>query len=92
MTGETSKNLVRVFFLQQALKDDGRGADGIGHVHVVGAGTMGGEIAAWCALKGKSVTLSDPDADALGRAVRQAGGSARHSTSAASRPAMRWTA
>ncbi|WP_296762505.1 3-hydroxyacyl-CoA dehydrogenase NAD-binding domain-containing protein [Sediminimonas sp.] len=72
VTGETSRNLVRVFFLQQALKKDGGGVDGIAHIHVVGAGTMGGEIAAWCAMKGKRVTLSDPDTDALGRAIRQA--------------------
>ncbi|MCC6596060.1 MAG: 3-hydroxyacyl-CoA dehydrogenase, partial [Rhodanobacteraceae bacterium] len=32
---------------------------GIGHVHVVGAGVMGGDIAAWCALRGFEVTLQD---------------------------------
>ncbi|MGQ2906016.1 MAG: 3-hydroxyacyl-CoA dehydrogenase NAD-binding domain-containing protein [Neoaquamicrobium sediminum] len=73
VTSETSQNLVRVFFLQQALKDEARGRDGIAHVHVVGAGTMGAEIAAWCALKGKTVTLFDPDTRALGRAIRRAG-------------------
>ncbi len=73
LTSETSKNLVRVFFLRQALKDAGQGEDGIAHVHVVGAGTMGGEIAAWCALKGKTVTLSDPDIEAIGKAIRRAG-------------------
>ena len=73
VTSETSRNLVRAFFLQQALKKDGKGEDGIAHVHVVGAGTMGGEIAAWCALKGKTVTVSDPDIAALGRTIRQAG-------------------
>ncbi len=72
VTSETSRNLVRVFFLQQALKKDGDGEDGIAHVHVVGAGTMGGEIAAWCALKGKYVTLSDPDREALGGAIQRA--------------------
>ncbi|WP_297771276.1 3-hydroxyacyl-CoA dehydrogenase NAD-binding domain-containing protein [uncultured Roseovarius sp.] len=73
VTSETSRNLVRVFFLQQALKAEGRGEDCIAHVHVIGAGTMGGEIAAWCALKGKTVTVSDPDIDALARVMRQAG-------------------
>lgn len=70
LASETSQNLVRVFFLQQRLKDAGRGDDNINHVHIVGAGTMGAEIAAWCALKGKSVTLADPKTDALGRAVK----------------------
>ncbi|MEX1036913.1 MAG: 3-hydroxyacyl-CoA dehydrogenase NAD-binding domain-containing protein [Sneathiella sp.] len=72
VTSETSRNLVRIFFLQQALKEDGQGEDNIAHVHVVGAGTMGGEIAAWCALKGKTVTLSDPNVEALGRAICRA--------------------
>nr|MDA3889066.1 3-hydroxyacyl-CoA dehydrogenase NAD-binding domain-containing protein [Allgaiera sp.] len=73
VTSETSRNLVRVFFLQQALKEDSRDEDNIAHVHVVGAGTMGGEIAAWCAIKGKTVTLFDPDTEALGQAIRRAG-------------------
>ena len=61
---ETSRNLVRVYFLQERLKhsapDDGPGTK-IEHVHVVGAGVMGGDIAAWCALRGYSVTLQDRD-------------------------------
>lgn len=90
VTSETSRNLVRVFFLQQALKDEARGDDGIAHVHVVGAGTMGTEIAAWCALKGKTVTLFDPDVRALGRAVRRAGtlSSEQHLTSIETRDAL----
>jgi 3-hydroxyacyl-CoA dehydrogenase/enoyl-CoA hydratase/3-hydroxybutyryl-CoA epimerase len=32
---------------------------GIRHVHVVGAGVMGGDIAAWSALRGFEVTLQD---------------------------------
>lgn len=69
LSTDSSQNLIRVFFLQQQLKDAGRGSDGIGHVHVIGAGTMGAEIAAWCAVKDKSVTLSDPKIDALSRAM-----------------------
>ena len=69
---ETSKNLRRVFFLRQGLKDAGRGEDGIGHVHVIGAGAMGAEIAAMAAIKGKAVTLGDLDQKALGRAVKRA--------------------
>lgn len=66
---ETSKNLRRVFFLQQSLKDAGRGEDGIAHVHVIGAGAMGAEIAAIAAIKGKTVTLGDIETVPLGRAI-----------------------
>ncbi|RKF17004.1 fatty-acid oxidation protein subunit alpha [Roseovarius spongiae] len=70
---DTSKNLRRVFFLQQNLKGAGKGEDGIDHVHVIGAGAMGGEIAAVAAIRGKTVTLGDVENDPLGHAIRQAG-------------------
>ena len=61
----TARNLVRVFFLQERLKGLG-GKDGQGtplptlqRVHVVGAGVMGGDIAAWCALRGFETSLQD---------------------------------
>ncbi|MEO7916436.1 MAG: 3-hydroxyacyl-CoA dehydrogenase NAD-binding domain-containing protein [Dokdonella sp.] len=58
--GDTARNLVRVFFLMEALKgQSGKIPHGVEHVHVVGAGVMGGDIAAWCALRGFSVTLQD---------------------------------
>ncbi|MDQ6647596.1 MAG: 3-hydroxyacyl-CoA dehydrogenase NAD-binding domain-containing protein [Pseudomonadota bacterium] len=56
----TAQNLIRIFFLQERLKNQSSGADsGIQHVHVVGAGVMGGDIAAWAAFKGFDVTLQD---------------------------------
>ena len=55
----TARNLVRVFFLMERLKGLGGKDHGISHVHVVGAGVMGGDIAAWCALRGFEVTLQD---------------------------------
>lgn len=56
----TSRNLVRVFFLQERLKAAGKAAtDPVRHVHVVGAGVMGGDIASWCAACGMTVTLQD---------------------------------
>ncbi len=56
----TSRNLVRVYGLQERLKRSaGSRGKVAGHVHVVGAGVMGGDIAAWCALQGLSVTLQD---------------------------------
>jgi 3-hydroxyacyl-CoA dehydrogenase / enoyl-CoA hydratase / 3-hydroxybutyryl-CoA epimerase len=39
---------------------------------VVGAGTMGGAIAAWCALKGYHVTLQDPNLQAIAKALKHA--------------------
>ena len=56
----TAQNLIRIFFLQERLKGQGRDVDpAIARVHVVGAGVMGGDIAAWAALKGLDVTLQD---------------------------------
>jgi 3-hydroxyacyl-CoA dehydrogenase/enoyl-CoA hydratase/3-hydroxybutyryl-CoA epimerase len=42
------------------------------HVHVVGAGTMGGDIAAWCALRGLTVTLQDQGAERIAPAMQRA--------------------
>ncbi len=75
---DTAQNLVRVFFLREKLKSTGKNktAGGEAHraprVHVVGAGVMGGDIAAWCALCGLQVTVEDPDAAALARATARA--------------------
>ncbi|MDN5782563.1 MAG: 3-hydroxyacyl-CoA dehydrogenase NAD-binding domain-containing protein, partial [Luteimonas sp.] len=55
----TARNLTRVFFLQERLKGLGGKDSGIRRVHVVGAGVMGGDIAAWSAYKGFEVTLQD---------------------------------
>ncbi len=55
----TARNLIRVFFLQERLKGVGGKESDIQRVHVVGAGVMGGDIAAWAAYKGFDVTLQD---------------------------------
>jgi 3-hydroxyacyl-CoA dehydrogenase/enoyl-CoA hydratase/3-hydroxybutyryl-CoA epimerase len=69
----TAHNLVRVYFLQEALKSRGSGIEhGISHVHVIGAGVMGGDIAAWAALQGFTVTLQDRDAAAVQAALGRA--------------------
>lgn len=72
LDSETSRNLRRVFFLRQGLKDQARGDDGIAHVHVIGAGAMGAEIAACAAIRGKRVTLGDVKLDPLGKAMKTA--------------------
>src|SRR2546430_8584383 len=47
----------RVFLLQDRLKSaGGKSAAEIRHVHVVGAGVMGGDIAAWSALRSEEHT------------------------------------
>jgi 3-hydroxyacyl-CoA dehydrogenase/enoyl-CoA hydratase/3-hydroxybutyryl-CoA epimerase len=69
----TAENLIRVFRLQERLKGFGKEGDfKAGHVHVVGAGTMGGDIAAWCALRGLRVTLQDQSAERLAPAMQRA--------------------
>ncbi|MCC5968936.1 MAG: enoyl-CoA hydratase/isomerase family protein [Pararhodobacter sp.] len=69
---DTSKNLIRAFFLRRTLKNVSGDVDDIAHVHVVGAGIMGAEIAIWIAMQGKRVTVADPDEAALGAMIRQA--------------------
>ncbi len=74
MCSETSRNLVRVFFLQSRLKGQGNKTDAkIEHIHVVGAGVMGGDIAAWCALRGHTVTLQDREQKYIDPALKRAG-------------------
>lgn len=70
----TAHNLIRVFLLQERLKAAGGGVDpGIRHVHVIGAGVMGGDIAAWAALKGFEVTLQDRGLELVQPALDRAG-------------------
>ena len=68
----TARNLIRVFFLQERLKGLGGKDHGITHVHVVGAGVMGGDIAAWSAYKGFEVTLSDREQRFIDGALKRA--------------------
>lgn len=69
----TSRNLVRVFFLQDRLKAGGKSqAEPLRHVHVVGAGVMGGDIASWCAARGMTVTLQDRELKYITPALERA--------------------
>ena len=68
-----SRSLVRVFFLQDRLKAfGGKGATPAKRVHVVGAGVMGGDIAAWCAERGLEVTLQDRSIEFIEPALARA--------------------
>jgi 3-hydroxyacyl-CoA dehydrogenase/enoyl-CoA hydratase/3-hydroxybutyryl-CoA epimerase len=69
---DTSKNLVRVFFLQTRLKSLAKSMSTDKQVHVIGAGTMGGDIAAWCALQGYTVTLQDLEPALVSAAIKRA--------------------
>jgi len=73
----TTRNLVRIFKLQERLKgfgklDPGLRREDARHVHVIGAGAMGGDIAAWAALRGVSVTLQDLAPERIAPAVKRA--------------------
>src|SRR5262249_58320927 len=71
--GDTARNLIRIFFLQERMKslakDSGFKAE---RVHVVGAGVMGGDIAAWCAMRGLTVTLQDQTPERIAPAIKRA--------------------
>ena len=70
----TARNLVRVFFLQERLKSFGKESDfKAQRVHVIGAGVMGGDIAAWCALRGMTVSLQDQSLERISPALQRAG-------------------
>ena len=69
----TVKNLIRVFTLQERLKAFGKRSQyKAKHIHVIGAGVMGGDIAAWCAFKGMTVTLHDQNPEAIAAALGRA--------------------
>jgi 3-hydroxyacyl-CoA dehydrogenase/enoyl-CoA hydratase/3-hydroxybutyryl-CoA epimerase len=69
----TTRNLIRVFFLQERLKGAGKGSDfAAARVHIVGAGVMGGDIAAMCSLRGLRVTLQDTSPERIAPAIKRA--------------------
>jgi len=72
VASDTSRNLVRVFFLREKLKSLADGGWSGRRVHVIGAGAMGGDIAAWCAWHGFTVTLADMQPEPLAKAVARA--------------------
>ena len=77
MASATAGNLRRVFFLSESLKKQGLRGEAkpvFRRVHVIGAGVMGGDIAAWCALRGMGVTLQDLDMDRIKPALERAKG------------------
>ena len=77
MASEASRNLRRVFKLSEMLKDEApkesvKNAFKPLKVHVVGAGTMGGDIAAWCVVQGMQASLQDLDEAQIAKALSRA--------------------
>jgi 3-hydroxyacyl-CoA dehydrogenase / enoyl-CoA hydratase / 3-hydroxybutyryl-CoA epimerase len=69
----TARNLIRVFFMQERLKNFGKQeTTPVRRVHVVGAGVMGGDIAAWCALRGLTVSVQDRSVELIAPALARA--------------------
>lgn len=75
MVSESSRNLRRVFRLTELLK--GQNPKGLGwkpvRVHVIGAGTMGADIAGVCVASGMEVTLQDINAEQLDKGIKGQG-------------------
>src|ERR1700685_2453661 len=72
MVTPTAQNLIRVFFLREQMKKLAGSGNTVRRVHVIGAGAMGGDIAAWCANEGLRVTLADMKAEPIAGAIKRA--------------------
>jgi 3-hydroxyacyl-CoA dehydrogenase / enoyl-CoA hydratase / 3-hydroxybutyryl-CoA epimerase len=72
MLTPTAQNLIRVFFLREQMKKLAGSGSKVAHVHVIGAGAMGGDIAAWCANQGLRVTLADMKPEPIAGAIKRA--------------------
>jgi 3-hydroxyacyl-CoA dehydrogenase/enoyl-CoA hydratase/3-hydroxybutyryl-CoA epimerase len=72
MVTPTAQNLIRVFFLREQMKKLAGSGNKISHVHVIGAGAMGGDIAAWCAHRDMRVTLADMKPEPIAGAIKRA--------------------
>lgn len=73
IVSSTARNLVKVFFLRERLKSFAKASQfSPKHVHVIGAGVMGGDIAAWCALRGFTVTVQDQNINAIAATLQRA--------------------
>ena len=72
MVTSTAQNLIRVFFLREEMKKLAAGDNVVKHLHVIGAGAMGGDIAAWCAHQDIRVTLADMKPEPIAAAIKRA--------------------
>ena len=75
MVSEQSRNLRRVFRLSEMLKAEAPKAGFKPlRAHVIGAGTMGADIAMVCVAQGMEVSLQDVSAEAVNKALDRAKG------------------
>ncbi len=75
MVSDTSRNLRRVFRLSEMLKAQAP-KDLVWkpqRVHVIGAGTMGADIAGWCVASGMEVTLQDLSPEVIAKGIKAQG-------------------
>ena len=73
LVGKTAQNLIRVYKLTDTLKSLAKDKSiSIEHIHVIGGGVMGGDIAIWCALQGYNVTLQDQRHETLAGVIQRA--------------------
>ena len=73
MVSDTARNLRRVFRLSELMKDQApKDTFKARRAHVIGAGTMGADIAAWCVVSGLQVSLQDLSEEALDEAKARA--------------------
>lgn len=75
MVSDQSRNLRRVFWLSELLK--GQAPKKLDwrpqRVHVIGAGTMGADIAGWCVAAGMEVTLQDVSPEQIAKGIAAQG-------------------
>jgi 3-hydroxyacyl-CoA dehydrogenase/enoyl-CoA hydratase/3-hydroxybutyryl-CoA epimerase len=71
MIGDTSRNLRRVFRLSEELKAQAPKGSAFEplRVHVIGAGTMGADIAGWCVASGMQASLQDLSAEQVAKGI-----------------------
>lgn len=73
MVTPQAAGLRHVFSLMDRLKKEGKQSDfRARRVHVIGAGVMGGDIAAWCVLQGLEVSLQDREMKFIEPALKRA--------------------
>ena len=72
LISDQSRNLRRVFKLSELLKSQApKGLDWKPlRVHVIGAGTMGADIAGWCVASGMEVTLQDLSPEVIDKGIK----------------------
>jgi 3-hydroxyacyl-CoA dehydrogenase/enoyl-CoA hydratase/3-hydroxybutyryl-CoA epimerase len=72
LVSRSSRNLVRLFLLRERLRNLAPKTGAVRRAHVIGAGVMGGDIAAWCSLRGLDVTVQDREEKYLEPAFKRA--------------------